>query len=284
MPNQNEIENSGLIFAACLLVSVLLASSLGILAYWPDRLPENRQCELYHNHMFDVRLLCPVDTNQEKRDCPCPLNQSNTIALSNLLLWLVCLGGLLGGVMHSAASFIVFVGSNRFRKSWNAWYFVNPFIAPGLALVLYFSLRGGLLTASDQDETKHINLYGIMTLSVLTGLFTHQAMQKLKDIFDAAFKPKDLPNSLDTVTPLVTSVDPIMIDPNTVNQIFIRGTNLDKPISYKINDQLIDGSSITAAATVTQISFKPTTAAVTGYTLYILDQHGQAVKSFALTK
>jgi hypothetical protein len=123
------------------------------------------------------------------------IDVKNTISINTLLLFLVAAAGFLGNMLHLATSFTTFVGSNKFKRNWILWYCVKPFTASGLAVVLYFSFRAGFLNSS--DDASNLNLFGIVTLAALAGLFTDSATQKLKEVFDVMFKPGDeRPNKL----------------------------------------------------------------------------------------
>ena len=64
-----------------------------------------------------------------------------------------------------------------------------PVQGAALALIVYFTLRGGYL---GQDQTAPVNPYGVAALSALVGLFTRHAVSKLTDVFDTLFgKPRD---------------------------------------------------------------------------------------------
>ena len=57
-----------------------------------------------------------------------------------------------------------------------------------IALILYFVVRGGLVLLSVETNTSGLNPYGIAALAGLSGMFSKQATDKLRDIFDNLFK------------------------------------------------------------------------------------------------
>jgi hypothetical protein len=129
-----------------------------------------------------------------KGNKPC-VDIEETISVNTLLLLLVAIAAFLGNMVHIATSFTTFVGAEKFKRSWILWYCVKPFTAAALGLVLYFSFRGGFLNSS--SDVSNLNLYGIITLAALSGLFTDIATQKLKEVFSVIFKPTDpRPNKL----------------------------------------------------------------------------------------
>jgi hypothetical protein len=73
------------------------------------------------------------------------------------------------------------------RDQWS--YLLRPFQGAVLALIAYFTLRGGFL---GQDQSAALNPYGVAAISALVGLFTRHAVSKLSDVFDTVFGvPKD---------------------------------------------------------------------------------------------
>ncbi|QHS60287.1 hypothetical protein [Chitinophaga agri] len=128
------------------------------------------------------------------------------IHINTLLLMLVAVAGFLGNMIHIATSFTTFIGAGKFRRSWILWYCVKPFTAAALAIAVYFVFRGGFLNMS--DDSSNINIYGLMTISLLTGLFTDRATLKLKEVFDVLFRtaPKEeRPDKLENGTPETTT-------------------------------------------------------------------------------
>jgi hypothetical protein len=102
------------------------------------------------------------------------------------LLLLVVITGALGAVIHMFTSFADFVGNRRFYASWVAWYLLRPVIGAALALLTYFALRGGFFSGSLQSGA--VNPYGVAALSGFAGLFSKQATDKLREVFETLFR------------------------------------------------------------------------------------------------
>ena len=69
-------------------------------------------------------------------------------------------------------------------------YLVRPLQGAGLAVVVYFALRGGFL--GNADNTAPIQPEGVAAMSALVGLFTRQAMNKLNEVSEGLFgKPHE---------------------------------------------------------------------------------------------
>jgi hypothetical protein len=205
-------------------------------------------------------------------------SEEGLIHINTLLLILVGVAGFLGNMIHISTSFTTFIGAGKFRKSWVLWYVVKPFTAAALAIAIYFVFRGGFLNMS--DDSSNINIYGLMTISLLSGLFTDRATLKLKEIFDVLFRtsPKEeRPDQLTNEAPKITGVtaDPleagkpvlITLTGEKLNEgnisITIENTPVDNPerkpdsisFNYTLPDALKDKESIT-------LSVKPDSAAI----------------------
>jgi hypothetical protein len=101
------------------------------------------------------------------------------------LLLAVVLVSALGSFVHAATSFSDYAGNRQLRVSWIWWYVLRALVGSSLALVFYFSIRGGFFTGT---STKDLNPYGMAAVAGLVGLFSKQATDKLREIFDTAFR------------------------------------------------------------------------------------------------
>jgi hypothetical protein len=323
MSDENELSFTGQVIAGIFLIFFTVSAIVLLYGYWPDRLPDSGdKCQLYSNTIFDVKLqdtACkhalvppakqPVDQTTDARtpdtsqpgarapkaaaagdtaakeypeETVCGCNTPNTITLNKLYLLLVCLGGFLGGMLYISSSFTAYIGAQKFKRSWKLWYFVKPFTAAGLAIALYFAFRAGLLTRS--NDAGDINIYGVMTLALLTGLFTQMATQKLREVFQAAFNPKgDLPDKIDDNGPVFISIEPDTLDRTKENTITIKGRNLDKKtLTIKINDTEIKEVQITNDTITIKYTVPDALPAATVFKLDVLNDQGKVIKSFEL--
>ena len=124
------------------------------------------------------------------------------------ILYLVMLAGAAGSFIHSAGSFISFVGDKKLGATWFWWYILRPLIGMGVALVFFIVFRAGLLSGTNAD----INPYGLIALSTLAGMFSDRATLKLKELFETLFKPDD--ERKDKLTN-IDSTDKDFEDPNS---------------------------------------------------------------------
>jgi hypothetical protein len=319
MSDENELSVTGQVIAGIMLILFTALAVVLLIGYWPDRMPDQRdQCQLYSDSLFAVRL---IDTcckqqivplaarpNARTRDDQasdvvgipkvaaaadtvtktffeetiCNCNLPGTITLNKLLLLLVCLGGFLGGMVYISTSFTAYVGSRQFKRSWKLWYFVKPFTAVGIAVALYFAFRAGLLTHN--NDASNINLYGIMTLALLSGLFSQIAAQKLKEVFQAAFNPKgDLPDKITENNPEIITIESDTLDRTKENIITIKGKNLDKsPLTIKVNDVEVKDVVVTENTITVKYTIPPDQRTVAIFKLDVLDKSGKVIKSFEL--
>ena len=138
---------------------------------------------------------------------------SYTASADTAMILLVVFASALGSYVHAATSFGDYVGNRMLMRSWTWWYLLRFWIGSAIALLFYFALRGGFLTAGGSGAD--LNPYGIAALSGMTGLFSKQASDKLNEVFTALFRVA--PGAGDaarfdsiggTVQPRITSLEP----------------------------------------------------------------------------
>lgn len=146
-----------------IIVSVALMG--GLLWLWPERAKDTSEwTELVAPEWLGHRPVGP-DTR--------------------LLLVVLCMGAL-GSTVHAATSFASYVGNKRIVLSWTWWYLLRPFIGSSLAVLFYFVVRGGFL--STNSAATDISVYGVAAISGLAGMFSKQATDKLREVFDNLFR------------------------------------------------------------------------------------------------
>jgi hypothetical protein len=106
-----------------------------------------------------------------------------TVTADVAMIALIMSAGGLGAVVYEAQSLSYHRGKDDFKSDWDMWYLLRPLVGAGLAAVLYFAVRGGLLQVDSTSED--INLFGMVALAGLAGLFSTPAMTKLSNVFDA---------------------------------------------------------------------------------------------------
>lgn len=151
-----------------------------------------------------------------------------TLSPDTALLVLVVVVGGLGGMLHAATSFAVHLGKNDFSLQWTWWYLTRILVGAGVAAVLYFAVRGGLMAVS--GGTQDVNPFGFAAFAGLAGLFSTAALTKLGQVFETI-----VGKSVEDVTPTVLRVDLQNEDPRKVR---ILGDNFKDSSVVKLDGQL----------------------------------------------
>jgi hypothetical protein len=101
------------------------------------------------------------------------------------LIFIALFAGGVGAFLSSFLSLATYIGNRELTRSWAIWYLARPPAGMILALLVYFILRGGLLTPAASVNV--LSPYGVAAFSGLIGMFVRQASDKLRDIAEAMF-------------------------------------------------------------------------------------------------
>jgi len=101
---------------------------------------------------------------------------------------LAALAGALGSYIHLATSFADYAGNDQLSATWAWWYFLRPCIGASLAVIVYLSIRGGIVTGGGAGA---VSPYGIGAICALSGLFSKQATDKLREVFENLFRTQN---------------------------------------------------------------------------------------------
>ena len=104
---------------------------------------------------------------------------------ANLVI-VVALSGALGGLVYSLRSFYKYVGNRKLIWSWFAMYILLPFVGTCMGLVFYLVVRAGFF--SPEANVDQTSPFGFAALAALVGLFSEQAILKLKDVSETVFR------------------------------------------------------------------------------------------------
>ena len=121
-----------------------------------------------------------------------------TFSLSDdaCLLITVALAGALGSLVHVLRSFYNYVGNRKLKWSWLPMYIMLPIVGANLGLVFYLIIRGGFFSST--ATVQETSFFGFAALAALAGLFSEQAVLKLKIIAETMLiKPKKGKDHLD---------------------------------------------------------------------------------------
>lgn len=105
------------------------------------------------------------------------------------LILIVLASGGLGSFIHGGTSLATYAGNRRLKTSWTWWYILRPFFGGTLALVFYFVIRAGFLSASAGIE--NLSHFGIAGIAGIVGMFSKEAIDKLHEIFLTLLRHED---------------------------------------------------------------------------------------------
>jgi len=100
-------------------------------------------------------------------------------------LVVAALAGAVGALLHSLRSLSTYIGERYLFRSWIPYYLLLPLVGALLATIVYLVLRAGLLTGT--TNASQPDPYGIAAIGALVGLFSAQAAEKLKAVFETLF-------------------------------------------------------------------------------------------------
>jgi len=196
----------GLLLGLYLLASILVEIAL-VIEFWPISLettaPETAAPETAAPETTPIKGGRPW----KKEYCllflsgECRLPAGNgKITDNGQLIVLALLAGGIGGMVHTLRSFVAFTGNRLLTRSWIWWYIFRPFEGAVLALVFYFVIGAGLTGGISSDS----GVFGVIGFSTLVGMFSEQAVTKLKDIAETIFTKRKNKESADKLPERVT--------------------------------------------------------------------------------
>lgn len=133
-----------------------------------------------------VQLWPPAQTGEAAVTAVKFFTQTVKLTSDGRLMLIVIIAGALGSCVHVIRSLSSYIGHRKLKWSWLPMYILRPFAGAILALVIYLALRGGLFStnAGIQDTST----FGFAAIATLAGMFSEQAVLKLKDVAEQVFK------------------------------------------------------------------------------------------------
>jgi hypothetical protein len=160
-------------------VLVLLATALvlySLIAFWPTTTSQSSQRSFEKVNYF---------------------GWAETVSRETLFFLVVALGGALGGLIHTIRSMSWYVGNRNLRWSWLLFNLMLPVVGALVGIVFYVVLRAGLFSPS--TSTASVSPYGFTAVAILAGLFSEQALEKLRQLASDLFSER--PEGKDHVEP-----------------------------------------------------------------------------------
>ncbi|HEY41406.1 MAG TPA: hypothetical protein G4O18_06060 [Dehalococcoidia bacterium] len=159
------VGRNGIIILGVYLVILSVVLVLGIIQLWPPP-PE------------------ASDTSQADAGAAFIFWTLSISAEAHMIL-LVTLASALGTQAHAIRSLYWYVGNRRLIFSWIMKYILMPFGGIALGLAFYFVIRGGFFAAG--TDVLDLSPYGFMAMAFLVGMFSEQAVARLKRVAEAFF-------------------------------------------------------------------------------------------------
>lgn len=171
--------------------------------------------------------------------------QPNSPPSADLRLFVtVAISGALGSLIHCITSFADYVGNRRLGRSWVWWLILRTPTGIALALLFYLVLRGGLVAPSlpTNDATIHasaiLNPYGLAAIAAMAGMFSKQATDKLREIFDTLFRtnqPVERADPLGWTQPVISSAQPASLTVGAAAALTVTGYNFHRDCTASVN-------------------------------------------------
>jgi hypothetical protein len=158
----------------------------------------------------------------------------------------VIIAGTIGSLIHTLTSFGDYVGNRRLSSSWLWWFVLRTPIGISLAIVSYLILRGGLIAPTLQASrdgdlqgaTVLLNPYGIAAFAALAGMFSRQATDKLREVFETVFTAqKAVPRAEPLKGRPALELDPARLTRGKPQLLTVAGTGFDKNIKATVDSK-----------------------------------------------
>ncbi len=112
------------------------------------------------------------------------------ISFEARLILIVVLTGALGGQVRAFRSLAWYTGNRKLKKSWLLQYILSPFVGATLAIVTYFVIRGGFISAGSTVQQSSVYVYA--GIASIVGIASEPVALKLKQVAESLFtKPKE---------------------------------------------------------------------------------------------
>jgi hypothetical protein len=167
-PGERHVSAGMIILLLVVVVGIAALSLYGLWAWWPaeasgKKVPLPAPSKTVHFFGFDRKA-----------------------SRESLFFVMVAFAGALGAVVHSLRSLVIYIGNRELRWSWVPFYVVRPVLGAALATLLYVVLRAGLFSPSSSSQ--QASPYGFAAVAALAGLFSDQAIEKLKKVAEELFE------------------------------------------------------------------------------------------------
>jgi hypothetical protein len=158
------------------------------------------------------------------------------------LILLVAISAALGSYAQVAISLVQHIANRSFSTSWLPWYFLHMPLGMAVAIILYFAFRAGFLPGRPADG--ELNVFGIMALAGLVGVFSRQILDKLREFFDdlfltaPGFGDDARRDKMNAAPPVVLEISPARLPSGGDDmRVIVRGARFVDGSAVTVNDQ-----------------------------------------------
>jgi hypothetical protein len=128
-----------------------------------------------------------------------------------------------------------------------------------------------------------MNAYGIAAISALAGMFSKQATDKLREIFDTLFRtqqPVERADPLAPATPVISRTDPVKLTVNNPQAITVQGSGFEPDCRATVNGKPRDVERV--SDTLIKVTLLPEDVATKG-NLEVVVQNPDGERSIGFT-
>jgi hypothetical protein len=294
-PGETAVGWLGIVGLTGYLVGLALFLAFNLVAHWPTgACPSDPVAPSSTAPTSTTLATVPPSPSPEPKPCVTIRGQALAYGSEGRLLFIVVFAAALGGTLHALRSLYWYVGNREFRQSWVLSYLLLPWTGSIVGLLIYFLLRAGLLSGATSVE--NTNVFGIAAIGSLAGLFSQQAVLKLKQVFETLWTPPaEGKNSVPQgaapppkpAPPTVTAVASPTSAP-TAQKLSVRGTGFKKPMTVTLTaPNSNEGTTVPAEAVeLTSDTACEVTATLSKggeWTIVVHNGDGQASAPFKFT-
>jgi hypothetical protein len=192
----------------------------------------------------------------------------------------VALAGAIGAMLHGLRSLSTYIGERYLFRSWIPYYALLPLVGALIATIVYLVIRAGLLPGGASGAQP--DPYGITAIGALVGLFSAQAAEKLKAVFETLFTKAETGNQAitDATVPAITGLRPSRGKAGT--SIVISGENLTSVTGVEFTNA---SSQKPKTVSETELTVSVPKGAATGpITLHAGQEHVTSAEKFTVTR
>jgi hypothetical protein len=252
-PGDADVGTIGIVLLALYLIAAILLCFYGLIALWPRTSPSQLgqvppsktgvtptpSASRPSDSMASVAVSTPTPTPSAALSSDSPTETSSvasppvstpaptviTIFGQQFQIWdevrlllMVILAGALGSLVHTVRSVYWYVGNRQLKWSWVVKYILQPFAGGALAMIFYVVVRGGFF--SPQTTVQNTSPFGFAALAALVGLFSEQAVLKLKKVAETVLEPPApgadaTPQDEDSSTSIGRQKKPAAVEPTS---------------------------------------------------------------------